>query len=60
MSKTDTTLSPEITISIEEKGDLDHAIRCAELAKERAEDLWLKQACTFRLRMLNAQRVKQR
>ena len=43
----------------EEKGDLGHAIRCAEQAAERATSPWLKKACSFRAKMLRIQLAKQ-
>lgn len=48
----------EIIPYIEEKGDLEHAIRCAEQAEKRAESSWLKQACAFRVKMLRIQQSK--
>ena len=45
---------------IEEKGDLEHAIRCTEQAEKRAETSWLKKACAFRLKMLRIQLAKQK
>ena len=45
---------------IEEKGDLEHAIRCAEQAEQRADSSWLKQACAFRVKMLRIQLARQR
>ena len=50
----------ELIPFIEEKGDLEHAIRCTKQAEERAEAPWLKQACAFRLKMLQIQQAKQR
>lgn len=47
-------------IIIEEKGDLDHAIRCTEQAEKRAESPWLKQACAFRLKMLQIQKARKK
>lgn len=47
-------------VTIEEKGDIEHAIRCAEQAEKRAEYDWLKQACAFRVKMLRLQLAKQR
>ena len=56
MSNTDN----EISIFIEEKGDLEHAIRCTEQAEKRAEPEWLKRACAFRVKMLQMQLAKQK
>ena len=50
----------ELIPFIEEKGDLEHAIRCAEQAEKRAEKPWLKEACAFRVKMLRIQLSKQR
>ena len=50
----------EVFPFIEEKGDLEHAIRCTKQAEERADSPWLKQACAFRLKMLQIQLAKQR
>ncbi len=50
----------EPIIIIEEKGNLEHAIRCAEQAEERARHNWLKQACACRVKMLRLQLAKQR
>ena len=49
----------ELIPFIEEKGDLEHAIRCAEQAEKRAEVPWLKKACAFRAKMLRIQLSKQ-
>ena len=45
---------------IEEKGDLEHAIRCTQQALERADTSWLKRACAYRVRMLQMQLSKQK
>ena len=50
----------EIIPIIEEKGDLRHAIRCAKQAESRADSPWLKQACAFRLKMLQIQLARQK
>ena len=50
----------EIIPIIEEKGDLNHAIRCTEQAEKRANSPWLKQACAFRLKMLRIQLDRQK
>lgn len=50
----------ELIPFIEEKGDLEHAIRCTEQAEQRAEAPWLKRACAFRLKMLRIQLSRQK
>ena len=59
MTDIETSEIDETIPFIEEKGDLEHAIRCTEQAKQRAEEPWLKQACAFRLKMLRIQLAKQ-
>ena len=56
MSNTDNEIVP----FVEEKGDLEHAIRCAEQAEKRAGTPWLKEACAFRVKMLRIQLAKQK
>lgn len=60
MSEVEVLQTDELIPIIEEKGDLEHAIRCAEQAAERAEASWLKRACAFRVKMLQIQLAKQR
>ena len=60
MSKIDVSQKNEFIPFIEEKGDLEHAIRCTEQALNRAEAPWLKQACAFRIKMLQIQLAKQK
>ena len=45
---------------IEEKGNLEHAIRCTKQALDRATSPWLQKACAFRLKMLRDQLARQR
>ena len=44
----------------EEKGDIEHAIRCTRQALDRAQSPWLKMACAHRLKMLKEQFARQR
>ena len=62
MTKTDTNTQKE-TLPIyilEEKGDVEHAIRCTEQALNRAQSPWLKTACSYRLQLLRAKLARQR
>ena len=58
MAETKIPEGQEYIYFIEEKGNLEHAIRCTKQAKERAEAPWLKEACAFRLKMLRLQQAK--
>ena len=58
MTEVQTSQFNEQDFFIEEKGDLEHAIRCAEQAEQRAEPAWLKRACAFRVKMLRLQLSK--
>ena len=60
MFETDETQFKEPIIIIEEKGDLEHAIRCTEQARQRAGTSWMKQACSYRIKMLQMQLAKQK
>ena len=60
MTNTETSNFIEPIPFVEEKGDVEHAIRCTKQAEERARSPWLKEACTFRLKMLRAQLSKQK
>lgn len=60
MSEVGEFQSKDPIIIIEEKGDLNHAIRCAEQAQQRAEAPWLKRACAYRVKMLQIQLARQK
>jgi hypothetical protein len=60
MSKTNKNQCEDPIGFIEEKGDVEHAIRCTEQALQRAEAPWLKQACAFRVKMLQIQLARQK
>ena len=60
MVKVNMDSNKDTIIIIEEKGDIEHAIRCAEQAEKRAQYSWLKQACAYRVKMLRLQLDKQR
>ncbi|MBR6412956.1 MAG: hypothetical protein IKS41_07365 [Alphaproteobacteria bacterium] len=62
MIKANTNTQQDTTIIpfTEEKGDIEHAIRCTRQALNRAQSPWLKEACAYRLKMLSEQLTRQR
>lgn len=60
MSEINTLQVDEPVILIEEKGDLEHAIRCTEQAEQRAKAPWLKKTCSYRVKMLRIQLAKRK